>query len=78
MAIRAQVPLIPVTLVGTFELLPIHTYHLRPRPLLVSIGEAISTKGLTTRDADALTQRAFESITQSYLRHAEDLERVGL
>ena len=33
MAIKAQVPLVPLTLVGTYELLPIHTYHLMPRPL---------------------------------------------
>src|SRR5579875_1109558 len=31
MAIKAQVPLVPITLVGTYELLPIHTYALRPR-----------------------------------------------
>ena len=28
MAIKAQVPLVPITLIGTYELLPIHTYHL--------------------------------------------------
>ncbi len=30
MAIKAQVPLIPLTLVGTYELLPIHVYALHP------------------------------------------------
>ncbi len=69
MAIRAQVPLVPVTLIGTYELLPIHTYHLRPRPLLLVIGRAISTTGLTTRDADAVTQAAYEAITETYLRY---------
>ena len=33
MAIRAGVPLVPLALVGTYELLPIHVYALRPRPL---------------------------------------------
>jgi len=28
MAIKAQVPLIPLTLIGTYELLPIHVYAL--------------------------------------------------
>ena len=69
MAIRAQVPLVPVTLVGTYELLPIHTYHLRPRPILVVIGEHIDTAGLTTRDADLLTGRAQVAITETYLRY---------
>ena len=31
MAIRAGVPLIPLALIGTYELLPIHVYTLRPR-----------------------------------------------
>ncbi len=70
MAIRAQVPLVPVTVVGTFELLPIHTYHLRPRPLLVVVGEPIVTTGLTTREADTLTQRVYDAITHTYMTHS--------
>ena len=66
MAIKAQVPLIPLTLIGTYELLPIHVYALHPRPLLVVVGEPISTTGLTTRDADTLTRRLYESISATY------------
>jgi 1-acyl-sn-glycerol-3-phosphate acyltransferase len=69
MAIKAQVPLVPITLVGTYELLPIHTYHLHPRPIAIIIGDPISTIGLTTRDADALTQRIFDTITTTYMQH---------
>jgi 1-acyl-sn-glycerol-3-phosphate acyltransferase len=69
MAIKAQVPLVPITLIGTYELLPIHTYHLKPRPLAIVIGDPISTEGLTSRDADSLTQRLFQVITQTYFEH---------
>jgi 1-acyl-sn-glycerol-3-phosphate acyltransferase len=69
MAIKAQVPLVPITLVGTYELLPIHTYHLNPRPIAIIIGDPIPTTGLTTRDADALTQRLLSTITATYLQH---------
>jgi 1-acyl-sn-glycerol-3-phosphate acyltransferase len=69
MAIKAQVPLIPLTLIGTYELLPIHVYALHPRPLLVVVGDPISTTGLTTRDADALTQRLYESISATYAEY---------
>jgi len=69
MAIKAQVPLVPITLVGTYELLPIHTYHLNPRPLAIIIGDPIPTTGLTSRDADTLTQRLFETITTTYMQH---------
>lgn len=67
MAIKAQVPLVPLTLIGTYELLPIHTYSLRPRPLKLVVGEPISTIGMTTKDADALTQRAFDEISRTYM-----------
>ena len=68
MAIKAQVPLIPVTLIGTYELLPIHTYALNPRPLAIIIGDPIPTANLTTRDADALTQQLQSAITAMYMQ----------
>ena len=52
MAIKAQVPLVPLALIGTYEMLPIHTYSLTPRPLKIIVGDPIPTAGLTTRDAD--------------------------
>ncbi|HZQ44795.1 MAG TPA: lysophospholipid acyltransferase family protein [Acidobacteriaceae bacterium] len=67
MAIKAQVPLVPVTLIGTYELLPIHTYTMRPRPLKLVVGEPIATAGLTTRDADALTERLRGVIHETYV-----------
>jgi 1-acyl-sn-glycerol-3-phosphate acyltransferase len=69
MAIKAQVPLVPIALIGTYELLPIHTYHLTPRPLKVVVGDPILTTGLTTRDAEALTQQLFTAITTLYRQH---------
>jgi 1-acyl-sn-glycerol-3-phosphate acyltransferase len=69
MAIKAQVPLVPLTLVGTYELLPIHVYALHPRPLYIIVGDPIPTTGLTTRDADALTQRLYAAISDTYMKH---------
>lgn len=69
MAIRAQVPLVPVTLVGTYELLPMHVYHLAPRPLRMIVGEPIATAGLTTRDADMLTQQLYRVIHDTFVLH---------
>jgi 1-acyl-sn-glycerol-3-phosphate acyltransferase len=67
MAIKAQVPLVPLTLIGTYELLPIHVYALRPRPLKMIVGEPISTDGMTTKQADELTQRVFAVISETYM-----------
>jgi 1-acyl-sn-glycerol-3-phosphate acyltransferase len=72
MAIKAQVPLVPLALIGTYEMLPIHTYHLTPRPLKVVVGEPISTIGLTTRDANALTDRLFAAIAALYAQHTTE------
>lgn len=69
MAIKAQVPLVPLTLIGTYELLPIHVYALRPRPLKLVIGEPIPTTGLTTRDAERLTQQMRDMIYKTYTEH---------
>ena len=66
-AIKAQVPLVPLTLVGTYELLPIHVYALRPRPLKLIVGEPISTVGMTTKDAGALTARLHQVIYETYV-----------
>jgi 1-acyl-sn-glycerol-3-phosphate acyltransferase len=68
MAIRAQVPVVPVALIGTYELMPMHTYHLQPRPLLVVVGEPISTIGYTSKMADALTQRMHRAISEMFAR----------
>ena len=72
-AIRAGVPLVPVALIGTYELLPIHTYHLTPRPLLAVIGDPIPTTGLTTRDASALTEHLREAISAMYHHYQRSL-----
>jgi len=72
MAIKAQVPLVPLTLVGTYELLPIHVYALHPRPIFIVVGDPIPTTGLTSRDADALTQRVYESISNTYAQYTQN------
>jgi len=73
MAIRAGVPLVPIALIGTYELLPIHVYALRPRPLKIIVGDPIPTDDLTTKDADALTARLYEAITAMYDQYSEPM-----
>lgn len=57
LAIRAQVPLVPIALSGVYDLLPIHTRHFYPCALTLSVGEPIPTQGMTIRQADQLTAR---------------------
>ncbi len=74
MALKAQVPLVPIALVGTYELLPIHVYHLTPNPVKIVIGEPISTAGRSTRDAEELTAQLFAAIASLYFEHARQVE----
>lgn len=67
MALKAQVPLVPLTLVGTYELLPIHVYALHPRPLKLIVGEPIATAGRSTREAEALTAELHRVIHETYV-----------
>ena len=69
-SIRARVPLVPMALVGTYELLPIHTHHFRPRPVQLIIGKAIDPSGYTIRQVDELTSRLRAEILQLYESHA--------
>src|SRR5436853_4837488 len=55
LAIKAQVDIVPVALVGTYELLRMKTYHIKCRPLEVRVGAPIPTAGLMLRDMDALS-----------------------
>jgi 1-acyl-sn-glycerol-3-phosphate acyltransferase len=69
-SIRSRVPLVPMALVGTFELLPIHTHHFRPRPVKLIIGKPIDPSGYTIRQVDELTSMLRAEILQLYESHA--------
>lgn len=65
LAIKAQVDIVPIALVGTFDLLPMNTYHIKCRPLEMRVGEPISTVGLTLRDMErvsATVQKKLEEL----------------
>ena len=64
LAVRAQVPLVPLALGGVYELLPIHTHHFYPGELTLKIGEPIETKGMTIRQTDELTARLRNAIQE--------------
>jgi len=64
LAIRAQVPLVPIALSGVYDLLPIHTRHLYPGELTLTAGEAIDTTGMTVRQTDELTERLRAAIQE--------------
>jgi len=66
LAIKAQVDVVPIALVGTYDLLPMNTYHIKPRPLEMRVGEPIQTVGLTLRDMDRLSAKVQEELEGLY------------
>lgn len=70
LAIRAQVPIVPIALAGTWELLPMHSSCFHPVPVTLAIGEVIETRGLTMKDVDALTAVLRERIAALYYEHS--------
>jgi 1-acyl-sn-glycerol-3-phosphate acyltransferase len=68
LAIKAQVDIVPVALVGTYELLPMDTFHIKCRPLEMRVGQPIPTAGLTLRDMEALSARVQRALEDLYYR----------
>lgn len=62
LAIKANVPLVPLALSGVYDLLPMHTHWFYPGQLTLTIGEAIDTTGMTVRQVDELNERLRSAI----------------
>src|SRR6202451_3431156 len=71
LAIRAQVPIVPIALSGVYDLLPIHTRHFYPCKLTVRVGEPIETKGMTVRQNGELTEQVRAAIAAMLAQPAQ-------
>ncbi len=65
-AIKAGVPVIPMAIVGTYEVLPMNTFQIRPGKLELVIGKPIATAEYSPRDMDKLSQRVQKEIEDMY------------
>jgi len=68
LALKAQVDIVPIALAGTYELLPMNTYHIKCRPLEMRVGEPIPTAGLTMRDMEAVSAKVRKAMEDLYCR----------
>ena len=73
LALRAQVPLVPIALIGVYDLLPIHTTHFYPSPTKTPIrlvfGKPISTQGRSPRDSEAVTEELRTAVASLIREH---------
>jgi 1-acyl-sn-glycerol-3-phosphate acyltransferase len=66
LAIKAQVDIVPIALVGTYELLPMNTYHIKCRPLEMRVGEPISTLDYSLREMETLSTKVHQAMADLY------------
>ena len=63
-AINAGVPVVPVALEGTLQVLPMHSLNVRPGHVVMRIGDPIPTDHLTTKDRALLTQQMHDGVAE--------------
>jgi len=73
LAIRAQVDIVPIALVGTFDLLPMNTYHIKCSPLEMRVGKPISTAGRSLRDMDAISAEVKQAMEALFAASANPI-----
>jgi 1-acyl-sn-glycerol-3-phosphate acyltransferase len=61
-AIKAGVPVVPVGLVNMRNVLPMHSWLLRPAQVEIRIGEPIDTAGMTLHDRGRLNEILHERV----------------
>jgi 1-acyl-sn-glycerol-3-phosphate acyltransferase len=66
LALKARVDIVPIALAGTYELLPMDTYHIKCRPLEMRVGQPISTAGMTMRDLEQLSAKVQKAVEDLY------------
>ncbi len=69
-AIKAGVPVVPMALVGTFEALPMNSFHVHPRSFQLVVGDALPTTGYAPREMDKLAALAESAVAELYYPRA--------
>lgn len=65
-AIKAQAPVVPMALIGTYEALPMNSFHVKPHRFQLVIGDAIATSGYAPREMDKLAASAESAVSDLY------------
>jgi 1-acyl-sn-glycerol-3-phosphate acyltransferase len=65
-AIRTNTPVVPIAIVGTYELLPVNSFHALPGPVELIIGKPIPTAGMRAHDMDKLAAQVRDKIAEMY------------
>jgi 1-acyl-sn-glycerol-3-phosphate acyltransferase len=67
MAIKAQVPVIPITIIGSAKIQPPGCYAIRPGCITVIFHDPIPTEGMTVEDRNLLVEKTRDAIATGLL-----------
>jgi len=62
LALRSGLPILPVAILGTYDVFSAHAKRVKPGPVTIKIGTQIPTEGLTVREKDRLLTESREQI----------------
>jgi 1-acyl-sn-glycerol-3-phosphate acyltransferase len=66
MAIQSSVPILPVAIRGTFDVVPKGRLDAHPGPVEVIIGTPIPSENLTLKDKNDLRQKTFDAVVEMH------------
>jgi 1-acyl-sn-glycerol-3-phosphate acyltransferase len=67
LAIKGNVKILPVCIIGIHDVLPMHSLHIRPGKVTLRIADPIDVAGLRTSDRVELTERLKQTIRDMQL-----------
>jgi 1-acyl-sn-glycerol-3-phosphate acyltransferase len=69
-ALKTKLPIIPITVVDSYKLLPRKALRIRPGVLRIIVGDPIDTSGYTEDDKDFLVQKVRDIIADTLKRYS--------
>jgi 1-acyl-sn-glycerol-3-phosphate acyltransferase len=69
-AIKSGVDVVPMAVVGTYDVLPMNSFHIRPHQIELLVGEPIPSAGYTLRDMDELAARVRRAVEELVARRS--------
>jgi len=66
-----------MAIVGTYELLPINSFHILTGEVVLAIGKPISTTGLRVRDMEKVSAQVRQAIAELYQAHAVGVAKTN-
>jgi len=76
LAIKSGVPIVPITIVGSGEIMRKRSLTINPGKIIMAIGKSIDVSGYTIENRGELIERVRNTIIQTYERYQTGADRV--